>query len=146
MAVNGRRRRRWTPLRLSTSSKAWPQALIIAYASPTATPPSGRLTSRQREQVLWAFCRLHSSSVLSSSLLSPLGFPLLNIKPDPTESVFQFSLLPVKGFQRLVWKKSLVSHTKWSVARVCLVCWAVFFHSRVKCHHGRMHNALSLSL
>ena len=73
MAVNGRRRRSWTPLSLSTSSRAWLLALNIICASPTATPPSLRLTLRQKEQVLWVFC-LDSSSFLSSSLLCPLGF------------------------------------------------------------------------
>lgn len=90
------------------------------------------------------FCSLHSSSVLSSSLLSPLGFPLLNIKPDPTERVFQFSPLPVKGFQRLVWKESLVSHMKWSITHVCLVYCAVFLVPEWKCHPVRMHNTVSL--
>lgn len=65
---------------------------------------------------------LHSSSSLSSPLLSPLGFPHLNIKPDPTESVLQFSPLPVwSAFKRLMWKDSLVGHMKWSITCVCLV-------------------------
>lgn len=32
---------------------------------------------------------------------APLGFPLLNIKPDPVENVLQFPAPPVKCFQRL---------------------------------------------
>lgn len=79
MAVNGGRQKGWTRLSLSTSFRAWLLALIIISDSPTATAPSGRLTSRQKGQVLHVFC-LHSSSVLSSSLLPPLGFPHLNIK------------------------------------------------------------------
>lgn len=145
MAVNGRKRRRWTPLSLSTASRAWLLALIIVYASPTATPPSGRLTSWQKEQVLCTLC-FHSSCFLSSSLLSPLGFPHLNIKPDPTESVLQFSPLPVKCFQRLVWQESLVSRMKWSITCVCLAYCAVFFGSRVQCHPVSMYNTLSFSL
>lgn len=93
-AASGRSRRKSTPLSLSTSSRAWPQDQRIVCASPTTTTPSGRPTSRQREPVLYEHSAAFHSSihVLSSSLLSPLGFPRLNIKPDPTESVFQLSL------------------------------------------------------
>ena len=58
---------------------------------------------------------------------APLGFPLLNIKPDPTENVLQSPALPVKCFQRLMLKESLVSHIKWSITCVCLVNCAAFF-------------------
>lgn len=144
MAVNGRRQRRWIPLSPSTSSRAWNQALITVYSSPTATSRSGRLTSRQRELVLyeWSAALIHPLLFHLLCSLSPLGFPLLNIKPDPTESVFQSSLLTVKGFQRLVWKESRM---KWSITCVCLVYCAIFFGSWVKCHHVRMHNTLSHS-
>lgn len=78
MGLNGRNQRRWTPLNLSTSSRAWHLALIIIYASHITTPPSGRLTLIQKEQVLWAFC-LHSCFFLSSSLLSS-GLPTSKYK------------------------------------------------------------------
>lgn len=47
-----RRQRRWTPPSPSTSSRAWLLALIIIYASPTATALSWRRISRQTEPVL----------------------------------------------------------------------------------------------
>lgn len=144
-AVSGRSRRKSTPLSLSTSSRAWPQDQCIVCASPTPTTPSGRPTSRQREPVLFEHSAAsHSSSVLSSSLLSPLGFPRLNIKPDPTESVFQLSPLPEKAFQRLVWRER-ESLALWNDPLLEFVwCILLFsFASWVKCHPVTRHNTLS---
>lgn len=118
MAVNGRRQKWWIPLSLSTSSRAWHLALCIIYASPTATSPSGTLTLRQKEQVKWAFC-LHSSSVLSSSLLPPLGFHTSKYKGWSYRVSCSSMYWPVKCFQRLLWNESLVSHMKWSITWVC---------------------------
>ena len=136
MAAHGRRRRSWTLLSLPTSSKAWHPALIIIYASPTATSPSGKLTSRQTEQVRQALC-LHSSSLLSSSRLSPLGFHTAKYKARVLQRVSCSS-------RRCLWSafKDFCERRAW------LAIWndPLLVFVSVNRHPVRIHHALSLLL
>lgn len=128
-AVSGRSRRKSTPLSLSTSSRAWPQDQRIVCASPTPTTPSGRLTSRQMEPVLFEHSAAsHSSSVLSSSLLSPLGFSTSKYKAWSYWECLPALSTAWEGFSKArVKRERELGFMKWSITRVCLVYFAVFF-------------------
>lgn len=103
MAASGRRRRRWTLPSYFTSSRAWPPAPNTACSSPTGTTLSGRLRSRQKEQVLQALLSLHPS-LLSSFSAPSSGLPTSKYK---TWSCWEY--LPVLSSACETFSKACIS-------------------------------------
>lgn len=114
---------RWQPVEEVGEGELFPAVLPAPGPDPRQPIPPALHLQKQHFLGDWdpdkrnKYYKRSSASIPLSfhlSLLPPLGFPLLNIKLDPAESIFQLSPQPVKCFQRLALAESWVSRTKWS--------------------------------